>query len=450
MNIVEKLCKWSLSYWIVKDVLTIRLFDAYFKKVKETNKKNIPRDTPALIAPNHQNALMDPMAFAVHLPDQNIFLARADVFKKPWARKVLTWAKILPIYRIRDGVESLKKNEEVFDHCVEVLNRNRNVVMFPEGNHGRKRMLRPLVKGVFRIAFKAQSKYGNSPGIKILPVGVDYKHFQKFRQTLLINYGEPIEVSDYWDLFEENPVNATNALKEKLSEEIKKLIIHIETEEFYEVYMGMRSIYNRSMREKLDIKSNDLYSCFKADKTMIEKLDNTLSSEPEKIKDLANNFGSYTKLRDKLNLRDWVFSKKRYSVLINIINLLLCISASPMFLLGLLNNWPQFFIPPKMAKTVKDPQFVSTMKWGTGAGLLIVYYLILGVLTLIFAPFLWLKVILLILMPVSGILALTIRKIVIKSIARIKYTFLRKKNNDLKEAVDLYNRIITQMDSITN
>ena len=67
----------------------------------------------------------------------------------------------------------------------------------PEGNHGDKQRLRPLVKGTMRIALRAQEKFGNNQGVKIVPVGLDYEDYQKFFQDLLIIYGQPVEVSEY-------------------------------------------------------------------------------------------------------------------------------------------------------------------------------------------------------------------------------------------------------------
>lgn len=179
---------------------------------------------------------------------------------------------------------------------------------------------------------------------------------------------------------------------------------------------------------------------------MIAKLDQTLNSEPEKIKGLNENFSILKKGREKLNLRNWVFKKKRYSVLINILNILLSFVVSPMFLLGLLTNWPHFFIPPKMIKKIKDPQFVSTMKWATGSGILIVYYLILLVLALVFLPIWWAKLSFILLMPISGLLALSIRKVFVKSLARIRYTF--SKDKDVLSAKEAYSSILSTMDEI--
>ena len=121
----------------------------------------------------------------------------------------------MPIFRIRDGIENVKKNDEVFEKTVQVLhNCNNPLGLFAEGNHGDKRRLRPLVKGLFRIAFLAQEHFGDKPGVKIVPVGIDYGHYQHFRTTLFVNMGDPIEVSQFYDDYAENPVTAINRLKD--------------------------------------------------------------------------------------------------------------------------------------------------------------------------------------------------------------------------------------------
>jgi len=439
----------SFGYWILKHIICKYPYRYYYRKIEVYNKKVIHRNESVIVAPNHQNALMDPMYFATHLPWRSVFLARADVFNKPRIAKFLRFIKILPIYRIRDGVKSLKLNEEVFETCVQVLLRKQApLCMFPEGNHGPKRMLRGLVKGVFRIAFKAQADFGANEGVKIIPVGIDYKHFQKFRQTLLVNYGEPIEVSEYWKQYEENPVDATNALREKLSEEMKKLMIHIETDEYYDVYMGLRGLYNTHMRRKMGIKGKTLLDKFNADKEMIHKLDDTLSKEPEKIEILSNDFRKYAELRDKLNLRDWVFNKERYSVLINIFNFLFGALISPSTIIGVIFNWPHLFIPPKFTGKLKDPQFTSTVKWGIGTALMIVYYFIAAICIIILIPNIWLKLACIVIMPLSGIWIFSVRKIFIKARARLRYTLLLKKNRDLTEAKKHRDKVLDMMEVI--
>lgn len=420
--------KWSFRYWIAKILWVRRVHNLYYRRVEALNLSRIPTKSPVILAPNHQNALMDAMTLVTQPPFQTVFMARADIFKSPLLIKILTFIKILPVYRIRDGIANLTKNEELFELAAQIINnRNNPLCLFPEGNHGNKRRLRPLVKGIFRIAFKAQSIYGSSPGVKIFPIGLDYEHYQKFRKTLFINVGEPIEVSEYWSLFETDPVAATNKLRDKLSDELRKVMIDIQTEEYYDTYMGIKEFYRPFMLKKLGLKNRSLANGFVADKELIRKMDIGLAENPESIKQIDTLYKRYGYLRDKLYLRNWVFGKDKYSLVLNLIYLLICIGLTPLFLVGLLTNWPHFFIPAKVFRRIKDPQFQSTAKWGMGIFIQAIYYFILAVLAILFIPWWWVTILFIATFPLTGIIALSIRNFLIKTLARIRYTLSHNK-----------------------
>jgi 1-acyl-sn-glycerol-3-phosphate acyltransferase len=436
MRKAKTIDEWSLGYWMLKYLWAKNTFVLYYKKIELRNAKIIPRNKPVIIAPNHQNALMDALAIVFEVPFQTIFMTRADIFAKPLARKILTFLNMLPIYRKRDGIASLAKNEEIFIETTRILKDHHNpVCLFPEGNHGDRRRLRPLVKGIFRIAFKAQEDHKDKPFVQIIPTGIDYGHYQKFRQTLFLNFGQPIEVSDYWKQYEENPAVGINALRDRLIEEMRKCMIDIQTEEYYDTYMGLRDFYRPEMSARLGVKKNNLATRFDTDKILIAALDRTLQNNPEKIKTIDQKFKSYAALRDKLNLRDWVFRKEKFSVAANLFLLVFCLALSPLFLLGLFNNWPHYFIPVKLIKKIKDTQFKSTAAWGSGAAIQAVYYLLLAVLAIFFIPFWWAVILYVVSLPFSGIVALWIRKLFIKSMARLRYTFKRKSSADIREVV---------------
>ena len=64
----------------------------------------------------------------------------------------------MPVYRIQDGVDSLKNNETIFQQCVRILSSKNTLILLPEGNHSGYWRLRPLKKGLARIAFQAQKE----------------------------------------------------------------------------------------------------------------------------------------------------------------------------------------------------------------------------------------------------------------------------------------------------
>jgi 1-acyl-sn-glycerol-3-phosphate acyltransferase len=446
----ERIDQWSMLYRALKFFPVKPVHDMYYRKIQIQNVERIPEGEAVILAPNHQNALMDAMAFVAGIKYQTVFLARADIFKGEFIINLLTFIKILPIYRMRDGIASLQKNEEIFDLTVNVLRNKINpLCMFPEGNHGDKRRLRSLVKGIFRIAFKAQEDYGKNKGVKIVPVGIDYSHYQKFRQTQFINFGEPIEVCEYWADYEENPTIAMNKLRDRLAAEMKKVMINIETEDFYDLYMGLRKIFNGKICAKEGLRAGDLSDEFIADKKLIAALDHCLADEPGKIAGLDSIYKKYSILRDKLNFRDWVPGGRKYSVILNALAILLSVFTWPLVILGLFNNWPHFFLPLRIIKGIKDRQFHSTAKYGAGLAIIILYYLILIILALIFLPEWWLKLLYIFTLPSSGLFTLAYRKFLIKSWARIRYSLgITRKMSDTIQFKSYYDQLIAMTDDI--
>ncbi|MBK6965724.1 MAG: hypothetical protein IPH20_17820 [Bacteroidales bacterium] len=79
--------------------------------------------------------------------------------------------------------------------------------ILPEGTHTDIKHLQTLKKGICRIAFQAAETSGFGINIHIVPVGIDYAHYQNAGTHLLLNYGTPVEVGAYHELYNENPQN---------------------------------------------------------------------------------------------------------------------------------------------------------------------------------------------------------------------------------------------------
>ncbi len=397
--------QWALDYWLLQRYAKL-CCRFYYRKIVINDLKSIPANQPVILAPNHQNALMDALAMVCGSEYQVVFLARADIFKGRFLIRVLTFMNIMPIYRIRDGYENVKRNDEVFVKTNQVMrNRYNPLGIFPEGNHGDRRRLRGLVKGLFRIAFMAQEEYGEKQGIVIIPLGINYGHYQNFRSTLLINYGKPIEVAEYFSVYAENPVLAISHLKERYAAEVSKLMIDIQTEEYYQTYMSLRTIFNDDMRNSLGITDHSLTGKFKADKAMIAMLDKELVSDPDSIKNLDAQVKEYQSGLQKAGLRDWVIKKEKFSMAGIAVSALLKIIFFPLFIAGFINNiLPYWFAASKGAK-IKDTQFQSSFKFVIGMLVFPIWYLVFGGL-LCFVPVNpWIKLLYILLMPLTGLFA---------------------------------------------
>jgi hypothetical protein len=298
---------------------------------------------------------------------------------------LLNSLKILPVFRQRDGAAELQKNQEIFDISVDVLKHKHYLCVMPEGNHGNQRKMRPLVKGIFRIAFKAQEGAKNQPFVKIVPVGLDFGHYEKQNTSLYINYGEPIEVSDYWEVYEENTARGINAIKSRLVEDLKPQMIHIGTDEYYEAVQGLREIFNDRMRELMGISGSDLSDRFRADKEMIARIDAVLESDPGKFGELAEKILAYKKGVADMGIREWVVREQGYGGAKTLWLYLSLILTFPIFLYGFINNAIPYLLPARMVRNIKDRQFHSSVK--AGLGILILFPIFHGIQTLLVGIF---------------------------------------------------------------
>ena len=221
----------------------------HYQRTVIRGRENLPRDGAYIIAPCHQNALMEPMAMLAVLPGRIVFLARADIFQKPAIRAILTFLKILPVYRIRDGKSSLAKNEEIFARSKQVLLDRVPLCLMAEGRHNDRHQLLPLVKGMFRIAGETQRELGDTP-LYIVPTGIDFDHYEQPYSNLVVDIGKPIAVQPFMEQFEADEPVALNQMREQLSVALKQQMHHVESKEYYEEVYALCHILNRSWRKR--------------------------------------------------------------------------------------------------------------------------------------------------------------------------------------------------------
>ena len=79
------------------------MFRHSYRHLKYVGEENIPQDGAVIFAPNHTNALQDALAVLSINSERKVFVARADIFRNKRLAKILSFFKIMPIRRMRDG-----------------------------------------------------------------------------------------------------------------------------------------------------------------------------------------------------------------------------------------------------------------------------------------------------------------------------------------------------------
>ena len=415
------------------------------KRIIVNGRKNIPMDKPIIFAANHQNALMDPLALSCTNPLQTLWLARADIFKSKAFRTFLTFCKMIPIYRIRDGKENLSNNEEVFSQVTHVLKEKGSVALFPEAAHSGKRQMLPHKKAIPRIALESEEKNNFNLGLQIVPVGIYYDHYWNFNRTLIVNYGEPIEIDSYKFRFAENPQNAMLQLRDEIELNLSPLTMQINSIGSYQDYENIRMIAGMEFAQmKFGRKYSD-NQLFAAEKELIAKLEQLEENQPDKFELIKNNTNNFLTALKKLDVTNDQFVKVQNANFPKLLlSFIILVISFPVFAFGLIFNIIPYFLPRKfLAGKVKDLAFMSTFIFGSGLVLYPLIYLIeSGIIWITTSSFL-VSVVSLLAMPFAGKIAFNLL-IYFKNLTqsvRLRY-FMKKQ---FKECCDLRSEVISSI-----
>jgi len=435
--------KYDVFYQLLKKYVDFWHNYIFYRKVIAIGKDNPDFSVPTILAPNHQNALMDAMAVIGTTDRQLIFLARADIFKNRFIARILYFLKMLPVYRIRDGFDAVKQNDDTFRDTLRVMKHRNGVVILPEGNHATFRKLRQLKKGICRIAFQTAEASGFDTEINIVPVGLEYSHYWRFRQVLTVVYGHPIKVSEYYDSYRENPNRAIAELRDRLSDDMKKVMVHIEDEENYDAVNELRSIVNEKYSDSIK------YPKLFRDKRLVNKLNELRSSDPEGYRGLCTDTLSVKEMATKLNVSYRHLRKKRHSPFWLFLSSLLLLASLPVFLLGAALNILTYQVSYLQAIKSKDPAFISTARYGFVLGLSFIFGPLYLILALIFIKPWWLAILAFMMVPVLGILAWNWFLLLLRTVGGIRIWNLRRTGNQLFSRLqETYARILKHVSSL--
>ena len=194
----------------------------FCRHVIVNNPELLKKKGPLLIACNHPNSFLDATILADLFREPVYSLARGDVFKKPFYRKLLEALKMFPVYRTSEGVENLGINYETFDECQNIFKKNGIVLIFSEAKCINEWHLRPLRKGTARLSFSSWEE--NIP-LEVLPVGINYSSFRRFSKNVFINFGEIISKNDF--NIGEADGKRNLAFNLKLKEQLHRLVYEI-------------------------------------------------------------------------------------------------------------------------------------------------------------------------------------------------------------------------------
>ena len=353
----------SVLYSLIKpyvDHHTRRSFIRY----KVLGRENIPTDGACVFGSNHCNTLMDAMVLLAATKGKKVFIARGDIFKNPTTANILKWIRILPIFRMRDGIGAVRdKNGDTISQTVDVLHDEVPLCLFPEATHRTKHSLRPLSKGIFHIALEANKQFGKEKPIYIVPVGLEYGDYFRFRSTVVVSFGKPINVTEYLKGREnDNEAVIINELKALLTQRMSELISFIpDDDEDYEAIW--ETIKVRAGRNRRD----PVMQLLNNKKTIAEILD----IKKEKPKELMDQFFDkairWEQCRKKERISVTTLSrvmKGKLRTWKTLLRTLLMLVGLPFFVAAATVTSPIWIVAYFILKNLKDKAFRNTVNFG--------------------------------------------------------------------------------------
>ena len=305
-NIYDK----DLGYTILKPIVDWNAKHSY-RKIEVTGKENIPTDGAVIIAPNHCNTLMDALVILQAFKDESVFGARADIFNKPFIAKIMTFVRILPMVRQRDGLRNVLKNNETQEIIVDTLENKVRFCMYPEGRHRPAHSLQTLGKGTFRAALAANSKFGDKMPVYIVPTGIEYGDYFRYRSTCLITFGEAINVTEFVKgLNVENEVQMIEPLRKELASRMSKLITFIKDgEQLYNKWALTKMLAADKGLRYGDF-GRSLHKGMLANREIVAEIEKACENKPEEMENLLEKVAEFDKKRRKKGISIYSFRKK--------------------------------------------------------------------------------------------------------------------------------------------
>lgn len=373
---MNNITKTTLFYSFVRFYFSF-IFRRWFSKIEVNGDVRIPEDEPVIFAPNHQNALFDALALLSTTPAPVAYWVRGDLFKNKWVAKLFYALKLMPAYRKRNGLSNLKKNDESFANSLKILTNKQYLCLMPEGGQIEERKLHPLVKGIFRNAFSAQDLLGEDDWVKIIPVGIDYGDYDKSGRHLIVNYGKPISIKDYYDEYKDNPSVTINQIRTDLTNRIKSLMLDIQSEKYYSTIYTASYVYNYPMLDILRLSDNATNRLI-ARKKIVEILELAEIENDPLLEKLTNECKLWNKRYKRTDLcaqtQEW--DSWDLNLIIQILYLIITI---PLFLYSVIFNLIPYILCKLIGKKVRGTGFEATIKLGIAGLLFPIVYLITSI-----------------------------------------------------------------------
>ena len=182
----------------------LRIYCRLLYTIEINGLENVPKEGAVILCANHVS-LLDAVIINCFTPRKTRYLAKEELKKIFFLIPLIKLYKIIMVKRDAKDLNAVKES-------LKALKSNDCVVILPEGTRkGLEKNNGQMKNGATYLAIKT--------GTKIVPIGIKGK--MKLFSKIVVNYGKPIDYSEY------SKQKITKEIEDKTTEELKNKIIEL-------------------------------------------------------------------------------------------------------------------------------------------------------------------------------------------------------------------------------
>ena len=182
----------------------VKLYCKLLYKIEINGIENVPKEGALILCANHVS-LLDAVIINCFTPRKTRYLAKEELKKFFFLIPIIKLYKIIMVKRDAKDLNAVKES-------LKSLKAKECLVIFPEGTrNGLEKNNGKMKNGATYFALKT--------GTPIVPIGIKGK--MKLFSKIVVNYGKPIDYSEY------SKQKITKEIEAKTTEELKNEIIKL-------------------------------------------------------------------------------------------------------------------------------------------------------------------------------------------------------------------------------
>lgn len=253
-----------------------------------------PESGPIVVVANHPNGVVDPGCVIAAAGRPLRYLAKAPLFDYFLLGPLVRGSGAIPVQRRQDDAGAEVDNSQMFAAAREALASGSALGIFPEGISHDEPSMTPLKTGAARIVLGSAAE--GTRGIRIIPVGLNYRAKQTFRSRALAMVGDDVEWSD----LEGRPESDSEAVKEltaRIELAIRDVTVNLERWEDAALIEFAEAIWSAELGR------NDAEERHEGRIAAGNILARLRQDDPESVEALAESLRSFAQTLEQLGLR---------------------------------------------------------------------------------------------------------------------------------------------------